>query len=116
MTDHYLGNPKLKKANIQIDFSEEELKKSFRMLSRVLHPDRPGGSAESFARISTAHECLSDSQCREDFDVGRDLGRAGCDSAEYSLEEEVEYRYWPERRPFQPYGDPASFCRGPDCP
>ena len=25
MTDHYLGNPKLKKANIQIDFSEEEL-------------------------------------------------------------------------------------------
>eukprot|EP00946_MAST-07B_sp_MAST-7B-sp1_P004132 g4132.t1 len=97
------------------DFSEEELKKSFRMLSRVLHPDRPGGSAESFARISTAHECLSDRQCREDFDVGRDLGRAGCDSAEYSLEEEVEYRYWPERRPFQPYGDPASFCRGPDC-
>ena len=26
MADHYLGNPKLKKANIQIDFSEEEIR------------------------------------------------------------------------------------------
>jgi tetratricopeptide (TPR) repeat protein len=108
--DHYLV------LGLTRDFSEEQLKKAFRMLSRVLHPDRPGGSVAKFARISTAHECLSDSQCREDFDAGKDLGRAGCDSAEYSLEEEVEYRYWPARRPFQPYGDPSEFCRGPDCP
>ena len=25
MADHYLGNPKLKKANIHIDFSQEEI-------------------------------------------------------------------------------------------
>lgn len=110
MKDHYavLG--------LNRDFSDEELKKSFRKLSRVFHPDRPGGSAEKFARISVAHDCLSNSNCRESFDTGKDLGRAGCDSAEFSLEEDVDYIYWPERRPFQPFGDPANFCRGPDCP
>ena len=37
MTDHYLGNPKLKKANIQIDFSEQELQEIVKCSKDVVY-------------------------------------------------------------------------------
>ena len=37
MADHYLGNPKLKKANIQIDFSEEELQEIVKCSKDVVY-------------------------------------------------------------------------------
>ena len=37
MADHYLGNPKLKKANIQIDFSEQELQEIVKCSKDVVY-------------------------------------------------------------------------------
>ena len=37
MADHYLGNPKLKKANIQIDFAEDEIKEIVKCNKDVVH-------------------------------------------------------------------------------
>ena len=37
MADHYLGNPKLKKANIQIDFSQEEIEEIVKCSKDVVY-------------------------------------------------------------------------------
>ena len=37
MADHYLGNPKLKKSNIDIDFSEQEISEIVRCSKDVVH-------------------------------------------------------------------------------
>jgi len=37
MADHYLGNPKLKKSNVQIDFSEEEIQEIVRCSNDVVY-------------------------------------------------------------------------------
>ena len=65
--DHYavLGVP--------CDFSMEEMKRTYRSLSLRLHPDRPGGSAEAFARVAGAYECLVEPECRRAFDEGAAL-------------------------------------------
>jgi curved DNA-binding protein CbpA len=101
--DHYLvlGVPR--------DFSADELKRAYRQLSLARHPDRPGGSAEAFARTAVAHDCLGEKRCREAFDTGADLGRLGQTSGEYTVAEDVQRKYLPERHPFEPFGDPATY-------
>ena len=94
-TDHYavLGVPH--------DFDGAELKKQYRGLSLRLHPDRAGGSTVAFARIAAAHDCLSEPDCRHAFDDGADI-----EGFSPSFREAVEKHYWPERYPFEPFGDP----------
>lgn len=62
MKDHYttLGIPK----NAQ----ETEIKKAYRKLAREVHPDRPGGDAEEFKKISEAYEVLSDPDKKSNYD------------------------------------------------
>ena len=57
---------------VPVDFEPLELKRSYRALSRVLHPDR-GGSQELFARAAAAHDCLTDAECKAAFDRGSDV-------------------------------------------
>merc|ERR1711879_231323 len=73
------------------------------------HPDKPGGSIEAFERVGAAHDCLIEPSCRSAFDSGADLGRNGRNSATATLAQEVEHKYYPERQPFQPFGDPVAF-------
>lgn len=102
------------------DYTVEELKAAYRAASIQLHPDRPGGSTEDFARASTANECLSASwtmketsssrsPCRAAFERGDDLPvRQG--GNEGGVAAQVERKFFPERFPYQPFGDP--FKRG----
>lgn len=62
MQDHYtaLGIPK--------SANEDEIKKAYRNLAREVHPDRPGGNAEEFKKISEAYEVLSDPKTKSDYD------------------------------------------------
>ena len=102
------------------DYTAEELKAAYRTASIQLHPDRPGGSTEDFARASTANECLSASwtmretsstrsPCRAAFERGDDLPvRQGGNGG--GVAAQVERRFFPERFPYQPFGDP--FARG----
>ena len=51
--------------------SPEEVKKSYRKLAKVWHPDRNNNSPESVSRfklISEAYEILSNKRTREDYD------------------------------------------------
>lgn len=42
------------------DFANDELKKAYRRQSRLLHPDREGGSTEAFEAIVAAYKTLGD--------------------------------------------------------
>ena len=54
------------------DFSEEQLKKNFRLLALKWHPDRNRGreeaAAERFKEVQTAHAVLADSKQRRAYD------------------------------------------------
>ena len=88
------------------DFTPAELKAAYHKTAVKLHPDRPGGSADAFARLAAAHRCLVDPSCKAAFDHGDDLERP---NGEQSFAEAVGHRFYPHSKPFQPFGDPATF-------
>ena len=85
---------------VSCDFTPEVLRRAYRQISLRLHPDR-GGTTEAFARAAEAYECLSSAECRRKFDKGDDVG-----SSLQSFAADIEKRYFPDRFPFHPFGDP----------
>lgn len=57
------------------DASQSEIKKAYRDLVKIHHPDK-GGSDEKFKEISEAYEILSDTQKRQDYDFKQNLGNS----------------------------------------
>lgn len=47
--------------------TQDEIKQAYRKLAKIHHPDK-GGDAETFKKIQTAHETLSDEQKRAEYD------------------------------------------------
>ena len=56
----YTAENPYKVLGIRPGASKEEVKKAYRRLAREHHPDAPGGSHESFQRISMAYEQVKD--------------------------------------------------------
>eukprot|EP00945_MAST-04E_sp_MAST-4E-sp1_P007759 g7759.t1 len=88
-----------------VDFTPEELKKQYRRMSIKYHPDKNGGSNAAFQQVAEAHQTLSDEERRKQYDSGKELDPPE-DSNHYRFREEVERTYFPERFPFNPFGDP----------
>jgi curved DNA-binding protein len=68
MKDYY------KILGVNRDASEEEIKKAFRKLAHVYHPDKSGGDEVKFKEASEAYAVLSDKQKRAQYDQ---FGSAG---------------------------------------
>lgn len=61
---------------LQKDCTEQEVKKAYRKLAIIHHPDKnpdDADAADRFKEIQEAHETLSDAQKRERYDSGADL-------------------------------------------
>ncbi|KAF2125696.1 TPR-like protein [Dothidotthia symphoricarpi CBS 119687] len=61
---------------IEKDATEQQIKKAYRKLAIIHHPDKNPGdeeAAERFKEIQEAHETLSDAEKRERYDSGADL-------------------------------------------
>jgi molecular chaperone DnaJ len=50
--------------------TQEDLKKTYKKLSKQYHPDKKGGNEEKFKEISEAYNTLGDEQKRRDYDMG----------------------------------------------
>lgn len=61
---------------VEKDASENEIKKAYRKLAIVHHPDKnpdDESAAERFKDVGEAYECLNDSEKRARYDSGQDL-------------------------------------------
>src|SRR3989344_1932803 len=57
--------------------SEEEIKKAFRKLAHVHHPDKSGGNEAKFKEASEAYSVLSDKKKRAQYDAFGSVGGGG---------------------------------------
>ena len=87
--------------DVPCDFTSDELRRAYRQASRECHPDK-GGSHDEFTRVARAHEILSDLKKREEWDAGAEVQDR---PQEFPLKDELIAYYWPELKPFQPFGD-----------
>lgn len=68
-----------KTLGINRDASEEEIKKAFRKLAHVYHPDKSGGDEAKFKEASEAYAVLSDKKKRAQYDTFGASGPATAD-------------------------------------
>ena len=66
--------------------TQEELKKAYRKLSKLHHPDK-GGDEEKFKEISEAYSILSDPEKRKPYDNPSPFGNMGGDGGPMGFEE-----------------------------
>ena len=57
--------------------TKDEIKKAYRKLSLLYHPDRPKGDNEKFKQINEAYETLSDNEKKMQYDMRRGGGQQG---------------------------------------
>ena len=69
-----MSNDYYKILGVNKDASEEEIKKAFRKLAHVYHPDKSGGNEAKFKEASEAYAVLSDKKKRAQYDS---FGSAG---------------------------------------
>ena len=93
---------------VSSEFSPEELKKAYKKMSRVTHPDKNGGSTTRFQAVAAAYETLSDADRREAYDAGSDVKRdLMSDGSEGpTFWDKVRKEYFPEQFGYEPFGDP----------
>ena len=65
----------------------EEIKRQYRKLSLVSHPDRKGGDAIKFQRLTAAYEALKDEHARHRYDVRVPKDKDDTISVEITLEQ-----------------------------
>jgi len=86
------------------DASSASIKKGYRKMSRNYHPDKTNGNAADFERVHEAYDVLSDEEKRKFYDCGGDLSENGDNRK--SFQDLVLKKYFPEKFPFQPFGNP----------
>lgn len=87
MKDYY------KILGVNRDASEEEVKKAFRKLAHVHHPDKAGGDEAKFKEASEAYSVLSDKKKRAQYDAfgsqgaqGGSYGSAGFNPSDFGFD------------------------------
>lgn len=63
--------------------SEEDIKKAFRKLAHVYHPDKAGGNEAKFKEVSEAYSVLSDKKKRAQYDALGQVGAGGFQGGTY---------------------------------
>ena len=81
--------------------STRDIKKRYRQLSLELHPDKPGGDAEKFAKVADAYAVLGDADSRALYDqkTGRGDGRVRFYGEEQSVVQSIDARGFNSKDP-----------------
>merc|ERR1719263_1365955 len=102
VVDHYavLG--------VAADFGIEDLKKAYKKMSRITHPDKNKGSNLGFRAVAAAYQVLSEEDKREFYDQAQDIQREVLsDGSEGpSFWDQMRKEYFPEQFHYEPFGDP----------
>jgi len=80
--------------------SLDEIKKAYRDLSKVHHPDvsKDPGSVEKFKKISNAYTVLKDNKARKDYDAGRtDYEQPSANTYKYNASK-TQNTYWNDKQ------------------
>ena len=80
MKDYY------KILGINRDASEEEIKKAFRKLAHVHHPDKGSGNEAKFKEASEAYSVLSDKKKRAQYDNFGSAGQSGFNPQDFGFD------------------------------
>jgi hypothetical protein len=93
---------------VPADFAPDELKKAYKKMSRMTHPDKNGGSTTRFQAVAAAYETLSDVERKEAYDEGADMKRdiMNDGSEGPSFWDRMRQQYFPEQFGYEPFGDP----------
>lgn len=54
--------------NIKENASQKEIKKAYRQLSKIYHPDKSSGSSNKFIEIKEAYDVLKNPSLKKDYD------------------------------------------------
>ena len=90
------------------DFTDKQLTRAYRKMSRKLHPDAKGGSDRLFARLAKANEVLSNPKLRREYNEGETLERETLSDGSLgdSHKTRVLKKYFPDEFGWHPFGDP----------
>lgn len=80
MKQHY------KTLEVEESATQGEIKKSWKRLSGIYHPDKQGGSTEKQSEINAAYSVLGDPISRADYDQIGDAKQIGCNIDEMAIE------------------------------
>ncbi len=100
-----MENNYYKTLGIDKNASEEEIKKAYRKMAHLYHPDRPGGNEEKFKKINEAYQILSNKQKREQYDrFGQTFDGAGGFGSPFSQSRSRTFTEEDLRKGFSSFG------------
>eukprot|EP00603_Paraphysomonas_imperforata_P015951 CAMPEP_0114458018 /NCGR_PEP_ID=MMETSP0104-20121206/4468_1 /TAXON_ID=37642 ORGANISM="Paraphysomonas imperforata, Strain PA2" /NCGR_SAMPLE_ID=MMETSP0104 /ASSEMBLY_ACC=CAM_ASM_000202 /LENGTH=141 /DNA_ID=CAMNT_0001630595 /DNA_START=88 /DNA_END=510 /DNA_ORIENTATION=- len=66
--------------NVEKDATASQIKKEFRLLARIIHPDKcsVAGAEDAFKKVNAANKCLSNEESRQHYDAtGSEINEDG---------------------------------------
>lgn len=75
------------------DASSEEIRKAYKRLAKIYHPDRRGGNEDAFKLLSEAYRVLNDDNLRKQYDKENDYDTTTTDDPSSTFSEKSNHHH-----------------------